>query len=89
MSTTNVTLCVPRASSGLDPSHPALAETPKPMSIPENHVLIRVDRFGFSANNITYQALGEAPNFRYASCALSLLNILTNVAECEQIFRIP
>ncbi|THH32433.1 hypothetical protein EUX98_g1786 [Antrodiella citrinella] len=39
--------------------------TEKPTSLPENSVLIRVHRFGFSANNITYQALGETPNFRY------------------------
>ncbi|KAH8107693.1 hypothetical protein BXZ70DRAFT_5525 [Cristinia sonorae] len=64
-SSSNFTLVVPRPSSGLDPTHSLVVETPKPREIPEGHVLIRVDRFGFSANNITYQALGEAPNFRY------------------------
>ncbi len=37
----------------------------KPAYIPDNHILLRVDRFGFSANNITYQALGEHPRYRY------------------------
>ncbi|TFK72424.1 hypothetical protein BDN72DRAFT_815966 [Pluteus cervinus] len=62
---TNLTLCLPRPSSGLDPRAPVLVNSPIPRSIPPDHVLIRVDRFGFSANNITYQALGEHPHFRY------------------------
>ncbi|KZP33794.1 hypothetical protein FIBSPDRAFT_924237 [Athelia psychrophila] len=65
----NLTLCVPRASSGQNPHQPVLVRTPKPdltrPDAPKNHVLIKVDRFGFSANNVTYQALGEAPHFRY------------------------
>jgi len=31
--------------------------------IPLNHVLLKVDRFGFSANNVTYGMLGEDPHF--------------------------
>ncbi|KAG5646345.1 hypothetical protein DXG03_003668 [Asterophora parasitica] len=65
MSDGNLTLCVPRASSGQDPHQPILASSQKPTHLPPNHVLIQVDRFGFSANNITYQALGEHPHFRY------------------------
>ncbi|KAI0346376.1 hypothetical protein BDW22DRAFT_1323844 [Trametopsis cervina] len=60
----NLTLCVARPSSGLDPHTPLLVSHKMP-PVPENHVLIEVDRFGFSANNVTYQALGEAPHFRY------------------------
>jgi hypothetical protein len=44
---------------------PVLVYTTIPTNIPLHHVLIKVDRFGFSANNITYQALGEAPHFRF------------------------
>ncbi|KAJ3298148.1 hypothetical protein HK104_011141 [Borealophlyctis nickersoniae] len=36
-----------------------------PQNIPANHVLLRVDKFGFSANNVTYAALGEVPHYRY------------------------
>ncbi len=63
----NVTLCVPRPAYGLDPETPVLAMTTLPAELPDNHVLIEVDRFGFSTNNITYQALGESPVFRYVS----------------------
>ncbi|PBK67363.1 hypothetical protein ARMSODRAFT_937901 [Armillaria solidipes] len=63
---TNITLCVPRPSCGQS-SHvgAVVISTPKPTYIPDNHILLRVDRFGFSANNITYQALGEHPRYRY------------------------
>ncbi|KAF8235026.1 hypothetical protein L208DRAFT_1393236 [Tricholoma matsutake] len=61
----NLTLCVSRTSSGQDYPQPLLVTSPKPTDCPPNHVLIKVDRFGFSANNITYQALGEHPHFRY------------------------
>ena len=60
----NQVLCVPRVSSGLDPYLPVLATYMQSTILPENHVLIQVDRFGFSANNVTYQALGESPHFR-------------------------
>ncbi|KAF9653648.1 hypothetical protein BDM02DRAFT_3086927 [Thelephora ganbajun] len=66
MTNHNLTLAVPRLSSLPQPevssvlvSHQNLAQ------LPPNHVLIRVDRFGFTANNISYQALGEVPHFRY------------------------
>lgn len=56
----NWTLCFPRGSST-----PILVESPRPADVPAYHVLLKVDRFGFSANNITYQALGEHPSLRY------------------------
>ncbi|KAF5310656.1 hypothetical protein D9619_007951 [Psilocybe cf. subviscida] len=65
MNERNATLCSPRQSSKLDPSTPALAFSVKPTSCPTDHIVIKVDRFGFSANNITYQALGEHPHLRY------------------------
>ncbi|KAF8519083.1 hypothetical protein JB92DRAFT_2711512 [Gautieria morchelliformis] len=61
----NVTLVVPRPSSGQNPHNPILAHSTIPKSLPPCHIVIRVDRFGFSSNNITYQALGEEPHFRY------------------------
>jgi hypothetical protein len=61
----NVAFCFPRRSSGQNPMEPVLVHTTIPTNIPLHHVLIKVDRFGFSANNITYQALGEAPHFRF------------------------
>jgi len=61
----NFSLCSPRPSSGQDPNTPILVVSDKPLDCPPNHILIKVDRFGFSANNITYQALGEHPHFRY------------------------
>ncbi|KAF8584666.1 hypothetical protein K439DRAFT_1410904 [Ramaria rubella] len=61
----NITLVVPRPSSGQKPHHPLLTVSKIPKTLPKNHVVIRVDRFGFSSNNITYQALGEEPHFRY------------------------
>ena len=66
----NVTLCLPRPSSGGHTGSPTILTTPKPRELPQNHVLLRVDRFGFSANNITYQALGEHPHFRFVSYPL-------------------
>ncbi|ESK83666.1 hypothetical protein Moror_2166 [Moniliophthora roreri MCA 2997] len=56
----NWTLCFPRSSSS-----PMVVKSPKPTTIPENHILLNVDRFGFSANNVTYQAFGEHPSLRY------------------------
>lgn len=61
----NLTLCSPRPSTGLDPNNAVITRSAKPDYCPPNHVLIKVDRFGFSANNITYQSLGEHPHFRY------------------------
>ena len=61
----NLTLVVPRLSSFPEPEVPSvLVSHLNPAQLPSNHVLIRVDRFGFTANNVTYQALGEAPHFR-------------------------
>jgi len=66
----NISLCSPRPSSGQDLNTTVLVISSKPLDCPINHVLIKVDRFGFSANNITYQALGEHPHFRRASSYL-------------------
>ncbi|OAX41295.1 hypothetical protein K503DRAFT_712948 [Rhizopogon vinicolor AM-OR11-026] len=61
----NFILCHPRSSSGQNPNRAIVVKCDVPQTIPRDHVLLEVDRFGFSANNITYQALGEAPHFRY------------------------
>ncbi|KAG6828346.1 hypothetical protein H0H92_008285 [Tricholoma furcatifolium] len=45
MSDDNLTLCVPRLSSGQDPNHPILVKSPKPTQCPPNHVLLKVDRY--------------------------------------------
>jgi hypothetical protein len=75
---TNLTLCVPRRSSLIASAGPAehLAHPTVVSSrvqdvgvggfIVPNHVLLRVERFGFSANNVTYGLLGEEPHFRSA-----------------------
>ncbi|KAJ7161455.1 hypothetical protein C8R43DRAFT_992917 [Mycena crocata] len=59
----NLSLCFSRPSNSGDRA--VVAASSIPTNLPANHVLIQVDRFGFSANNITYQALGEQPHFRY------------------------
>ncbi|KIY65625.1 hypothetical protein CYLTODRAFT_492180 [Cylindrobasidium torrendii FP15055 ss-10] len=62
----NMTLTTPRLSSGRNMRVPKVVLSARPrQDIPPDHVLLRVDRFGFSANNVTYQALGEHPHFRY------------------------
>ncbi|KIJ62131.1 hypothetical protein HYDPIDRAFT_169288 [Hydnomerulius pinastri MD-312] len=61
----NVTLCHPRPSSGQDTSQAILVNSQVPRNLSANCVVVRVDRFGYSANNVTYQALGEIPHFRY------------------------
>jgi hypothetical protein len=60
----NITLCSPRPSFGQDPNTPIIAFSSKPVDCPPNHILVKVTKFGFSANNVTYQALGEHPHFR-------------------------
>ncbi|KAJ7682851.1 hypothetical protein B0H17DRAFT_942560 [Mycena rosella] len=63
---TNLSLCFSRPSVQSDTHDKAvIASSSIPAHLPPNHILIQVDRFGFSANNITYQALGEQPHFRY------------------------
>ncbi|KAF9237388.1 hypothetical protein BU15DRAFT_63262 [Melanogaster broomeanus] len=52
-------------SSGQDTKQAILVKSLVPTTLPAHHVLIKVDRFGYSANNVTYQALGEVPYFRY------------------------
>ncbi|KAG2143052.1 hypothetical protein DEU56DRAFT_854850 [Suillus clintonianus] len=61
----NLVLCHPRVSSGQDPNQTIIVQCEVSQTIPSDHVLLKVDRFGFSANNVTYQALGEASHFRY------------------------
>ena len=68
----NITLSSPRPSSGQDPNSPIIAVSSKPINCPPNHVIVRVDRFGFSANNVTYQALGEHPHFRYVMSSVGI-----------------
>lgn len=60
----NLTICHPRLSSGQDSNTGIVVESLVPVILPANHVLVKVDRFGYSANNVTYQALGEVPHFR-------------------------
>ncbi|KAF7317060.1 hypothetical protein HMN09_00440600 [Mycena chlorophos] len=63
----NLSLCVQRPSApspGKD--HAVVASSLVPTQpLPDNHVVIRVERFGWSANNVTYEALGEQAHFRY------------------------
>ncbi|KAG0706931.1 hypothetical protein DFH29DRAFT_995519 [Suillus ampliporus] len=61
----NFILCHPRASSGQNPNQAIIVKCDVPQTIPSDHVLLEVDRFGYSANNVSYQALGEASHFRY------------------------
>jgi hypothetical protein len=74
-SSQNLTLCVPRRSS-LKPTDPKADNLAHPLvvpsilkelggtgNLPPNHVVLRVERFGFSANNVTYGRLGEDPYF--------------------------
>ncbi len=86
----NLTLCVPKRSQmsnaatvtgNSNLSQPiVISSFIAEQEIPPNHVLLRVERFGFSANNLTYGALGEDPHFRSAfnlsqNCPLDLQNI--------------
>ncbi|KAJ7635112.1 hypothetical protein FB45DRAFT_790640, partial [Roridomyces roridus] len=64
-SLTNLSLCLPRPSSKTPHAPPAIATSTIETQLPPNHIVVKVDRFGFSANNVTYQALGEQPHFRY------------------------
>jgi Protein of unknown function (DUF2855) len=61
----NVQLCVRRGGSqGL--AIPTLVESPiDPHELSPGQILLRVEKFGFSANNITYGVLGDDPYFRY------------------------
>ncbi|KAJ7194225.1 hypothetical protein GGX14DRAFT_586804 [Mycena pura] len=66
ISVENVSLCFQRPSVPVSGGTTVIAVSSLPtQDLPPNHVLIKVERFGFSANNITYQALGEQPHFRY------------------------
>ncbi|KAK7048949.1 hypothetical protein R3P38DRAFT_2872203 [Favolaschia claudopus] len=62
----NLSLCFRRPSAAPSTSKETavIAASTIPHQLPANHIVIKVDRFGFSANNITYQALGEQPHFR-------------------------
>ncbi|KAF7335834.1 hypothetical protein MVEN_02239700 [Mycena venus] len=62
----NLSLCFQRPSARLVSGDKAvIAASAIPRQLPPNSILIKVDRFGFSANNVTYQALGEQAHFRY------------------------
>jgi len=61
----NLALAVPRFSGFSQPEvSSVLVSHQNPARLPPNHVLVRVDRFGFTANNVSYQVLGEVPHFR-------------------------
>ncbi|KAF5383984.1 hypothetical protein D9757_006951 [Collybiopsis confluens] len=62
----NLTLCSPRPSAKSS-SGPVVVSSPVPSQsqLEKGQIVVRVDRFGWSANNVTYQALGEHPHFRY------------------------
>jgi len=84
----NLTLAVPRLSSFPQPEvSSALVSHPNPAQLLPNHVLIRVDRFGFTANNVSYQALGEVPHFRWVclECVGSLVEGLINILVVTSI----
>src|SRR6266567_1532686 len=74
---TNFTLCCPRPSSGQDPNVPIIAVSSKPVDCPPNHILLKVAKFGFSANNVTYQTLGEHSHFRQVISSNSAFMFLT------------
>lgn len=59
----NSTLCVPRGGS--KKLAKAVIVDSVIETVPPQNVLIRVDKFGWSANNITYGVLGEDSHFRY------------------------
>ncbi|KAJ6544640.1 hypothetical protein DFH09DRAFT_990478 [Mycena vulgaris] len=62
----DLSLCFQRPSAHLaSREKTVIAASSIPTQLPPNHVLIKVERFGFSANNVTYQALGEQSHFRY------------------------
>jgi hypothetical protein len=60
----NLTLCVRR--DGLDNLRkpPLLVKSPLPQELPSDHILVKIDKFGFSANNVTYGVLGDNEYFR-------------------------
>ncbi|KAF8334048.1 uncharacterized protein EI90DRAFT_3050810 [Cantharellus anzutake] len=61
----NTHLCVARGGkSGL--AHPTLVHSELCSdALRKGEIILRVETFGFSANNITYGLLGEHPHFRY------------------------
>ncbi|KAJ3730109.1 hypothetical protein DFJ43DRAFT_1000283 [Lentinula guzmanii] len=66
----NSTLCFPRPSSqtsasSLPKSFLVRSPIPNFQELQKGYILLKVDKFGWSANNVTYQALGEHPHFRY------------------------
>ncbi|CAK5283402.1 unnamed protein product [Mycena citricolor] len=61
----NLTLCVRRPSAAAKSPAIVVGRSSLPSTLPTNHIVIKVETFGFSANNVTYQALGEQPHFRY------------------------
>ncbi|KAJ3859543.1 hypothetical protein EV359DRAFT_86282 [Lentinula novae-zelandiae] len=69
--TTNTTLCFPRNLSSSAPSSSSSKSLivssviPTSKELQKGSILLKIDKFGWSANNVTYQALGEHPHFRY------------------------
>ncbi|KAF7312096.1 hypothetical protein MIND_00221900 [Mycena indigotica] len=61
----NLSFCVRRPSALDSTAEHAIVVSHPIQALPPNHVLLKVERFGFSANNITYEALGEHSHFRY------------------------
>lgn len=68
----NTHLCVRRGGvAGL--AHPTLVDSELNSSdLQENQIVLRVETFGFSANNITYGLLGEHPHFRSKPSVVSI-----------------
>ncbi|KAF9069330.1 hypothetical protein BDP27DRAFT_1265111 [Rhodocollybia butyracea] len=65
MNATNLTLCFPRSSSSSSSKSVLAVSSILTEQLQRNHIVVKVDRFGWSANNVTYQALGRHPHFRY------------------------
>ncbi|KIK71508.1 hypothetical protein GYMLUDRAFT_66712 [Collybiopsis luxurians FD-317 M1] len=65
----NLTLCSPRPSVASSKSRPksvlVSSSVPSQGKLERGNIVLKVDKFGWSANNVTYQALGEHPHFRY------------------------
>lgn len=86
----NVSLLIPRGHSVSPPKlrEPLVVKTPVPLAgpnaLPPNHVLLKVDKFGFSSNNVTYGALGEVQHYRYVVNQLASL-----MGFCNLIHLIP
>ncbi|KAF8319458.1 hypothetical protein DL93DRAFT_2053669 [Clavulina sp. PMI_390] len=61
----NTTLCVKRGGASALSDAVVVQSQLDVAQLKENQVILQVDKFGFSANNVTYGLLGEHPHFRY------------------------